>query len=334
MSREINGRSIPVSRPRLGTASVVVVFLLAAIPSCQDFRTRDALPSVLQPDSATNIQEGEVTLRDGEETMVTYLKPFASPPRLVIVELRRSEFTKKPFGKGDFQFIAEKSDSFKIRNLHDEHACGSWAVVKWRAEGVFASVLAAGAITGSGSMLPAGKTVQEKIIERTNQVGGKAELAPPVPTGSLVGLDLHATRITDADLALLEGVRGIRTLNLYDTKITDEGLKHLSGLTVLQTLYLNDTDVSDAGLQSLRGLDGLTVLGLVNTRVTDEGLGFLAGMTYLRELSLGGTKITDNGLRRLKGLKNLKLLILTHTNVTTAAVQDLRKALPNTQIAF
>jgi hypothetical protein len=329
MSNEINGRCL-----NLGTAGFLVALLVASIPSCQDFHTSAALPAFLQPDSTTNVQEGELTLRDGEEALVPYAKPFAAPPRLVIVELRQSEFTKKPFAKGEFQFIIENAAYFKIRNLHDEHACGSWAVVKWRAEGVLAAVPVAKVDSAPAWLLPAGKTPQEKIIERTNQVGGKPERAPPIPSGSLVGLDFHATRITDADLALLEGVPGIRTLNLYDTKITDDGLKHLSGLIDLQTLYLNDTGVSDAGLQSLRGLASLTELGLMNTRVTDEGLNCLTGMTNLRELTLGGTNITDHGLAHLKGVKNLKLLILTHTNVSAAGVQDLKKALPGAQIVY
>jgi len=332
MSRKTVGRRESASRAKVGIGVLFVCCLLPVIPSCQDLRTRDALPAFLQMDSTTNIQEGEITLRDGEETLVPYLKPFETPPRLVIVELRRSEFLKKPFSKSDFQFVIEAPNYFKIRSLHDEHACGSWAVVKWRAEGVLAAVPPAREASAPGWLLPASTTPQEKFIERTKQLGGTAELVPPHPTGSLVGLDLHATRTTDADLALLDGLTGIRSLNLYDTKVTDAGLKHLSGLTELQTLYLNETGVSDVGLQSLRGLTSLTVLGLMNTRVTDEGLRHLTGMPHLRELSLGGAKITDQGLAQLKGLKSLKLVVLAHTSVTPAGVQDLKKALPGTQI--
>ena len=332
MSGKTDGRSRPRSHVEPAISLLFVFLLLPAIPSCQDLRTRDALPSFLQADSTTNIQEGEITLRDGEETIVTYLKPFATPPRLAVVELRQSEFVKKPFSKSDFQFVIEEPNSFKIRNLHDEHACGSWAVVKWRAEGVLVAVPPASAASVPAWLLPAAKTPQEKIVERTIQLGGTAELVPPLPTGSLVGLDLHATRISDADLALLDGLTGIRSVNLYDTKVTDAGLKHLSGSTDLQALYLNDTRVSDAGLQSLQSLTSLTVLGLMNTRVTDEGLRYLTGMTHLRELSLGGTKVTDQGLAYLKGLKSLKLVILAHTNATPAGVQDLKKALPGAQI--
>jgi hypothetical protein len=332
MNRKTVGRPESASRAKVGIGVLFVCWLLPVIPSCQDIRTRDALPAFLQTDSTTSIQEGEITLRDGEETIVPYLKPFATPPRLVIVELRQSAFLKKPFSKEDFQFVIEEPNYFKIRSLHDEHACGSWAVVKWRAEGVLAAVPSASDPSGRGGLFPSAKTPQEKIIERTKQLGGTTEFVPPLPTGTLVGLDLHATRTTDTDLALLDGLTGIRSLNLYDTKVTDAGLKHLGGLTDLQTLYLNDTGVSDAGLQSLRGLTSLTVLGLTNTRVTDEGLTYLTGRSHLREVSLGGTKITDQGLAQLKGLKSLKLVILTHTSVTPAGVQDLKKALPGAQI--
>jgi hypothetical protein len=328
MSRETDGRSEWDPGTRVGFGVLIALTCLTSLSSCQDFRYPDVLPSIPAANAGTSIQEGEVTLKDGEEDYVLFPKAFNGPPRVWVVELRQSEFAKKPFSKDDFQIVRKEWNFFRIRNTHDEHSCGSWATVKWKAEGVLAEVTP----TAPKGSFPAGSTAQERMIYRVKQLGGTTELVPPLPTGTLVGIDLHATKTSDADLEALEGLERLRTLNLYDTRVTDAGLKRLSGLTSLQMLYLNDTGVSDAGLQSLQGLTDLTILGLRNTRVTDEGLRFLSGMTKLRELTLGGSQITDKGLVQLKGLKNLKTLTLTHSSVTPAGAEELKKALPGVHI--
>jgi hypothetical protein len=308
------------------------LFFLTVSPSCQDYHY--VSPASLIPTSAADrlVQEGEITLSDGEDAVFQYEKPFASPPRLVVVEYRQSQFLKKPFTLSDFQFVEQKINGFKIRNLHDEHALGAWATIKWRAEGTPASAKPANAEPAPKWLLPATLSPQEKMLDRTKQLGGAPEFVPPLPTGQLVGLDLHGTRIADADLDSLEGLSGLKTLNLHDTHISNAGLKPVGGLTNLQKLYLNDTTVSDAGMQSLRGLTDLSILGLNNTRVTDAGLHDVAAVVSLRELSLSGAEITDRGVSELKCLKNLKLLVLTHTKVTLAGVQDLKKALPGLNV--
>ena len=50
-------------------------------------------------------------------------------------------------------------------------------------------------------------------------------------------------------------------LSLNSTKVTDAGLKELAGLKSLQALYLNNTQVTDAGLKELAGLEELANAG-------------------------------------------------------------------------
>lgn len=83
---------------------------------------------------------------------------------------------------------------------------------------------------------------------------------------------LAETQITDAGLAHLQGLTGLRTIVLDKTQITDVGLTTLQGLTGLQVLWLQATQVSDAGLTHLQGLTGLQLLHLTGTRVTQEGV--------------------------------------------------------------
>ena len=99
--------------------------------------------------------------------------------------------------------------------------------------------------------------------------GWLAEL--PVPLVPF-GLDLSGTRVTDAGLKELAGLKSLQSLNLWDTLVTDAGLKELGGLTSLQSLDLKSTRVTDAGLKELAGLKSLQRLYLYDTRVTDKGV--------------------------------------------------------------
>jgi hypothetical protein len=310
----------PICRPLL------LVILLAA-PSCQDPQHLNVAPLSLPSNLKTGVQEGEVTLQDGDDTKVVFAKPYASPPRLTLVEFKRAEFYKQRFSMSDFEIVEQTATFFRIRSNHAERGTGSWATIKWRAEGTLAVVKPVATATAQVS-----KTAQEQMVERFKKAGGKVDLDPPVPGGLVVRVDLHHTAVTDADLEPLEGLKSVRALNLYGTPVTDAGVKHLSGLTDLRILYLNDTHVTDAALQSLQELIHLNELDLAGTGVTDAGLVYLKDMTELHDLTLGGSQITDAGLAHLKGLRNLKHLYLVHTSVTAAGIQELKKALPGVHL--
>ena len=50
------------------------------------------------------------------------------------------------------------------------------------------------------------------------RLGGTFEAAP---TGAILKIDLHASRVTDEDLALLSGCPDLRSLDLRLTKVSD-----------------------------------------------------------------------------------------------------------------
>jgi len=70
--------------------------------------------------------------------------------------------------------------------------------------------------------------------------------------GDHLSVNLSNTKVTDADLAQLEGVVRIKNLRLENTQVTDAGLEHLSGLTNLTSLDLRNTRVSDEGIKNLK----------------------------------------------------------------------------------
>jgi len=321
-------------RSKQGIPSVLLLLALSAVVSCQGFRPADAGPALFGLEHRPVIQEGEVTLQDGDETRISYPRPYDSAPRLVIVEFKQSQFVEKPYSKKDFEILKQEATYFKIRNNHAEQGRGSWATVKWRAEGI----LSAKQPTGTGlSAIPAGldnETTNDQIIAAVKRMGGKTKLDSGLPKSPIVGIDLHQTRTTDGDVTALRTLKNLHELNLYGTGVTDAGLATIGRLVSLQSLYLNDTAVTDAGVQLLQGLTNLGDLGLSQTRVTDEGLRYLKSLTNLHDLALSGPLITDAGLVYLKDVKNLKHLILNHTQVTANGVQELRKALPRVQVTF
>jgi hypothetical protein len=313
------------------------------------------------------VQEGEVTVREGTDTEIRYKRPYQSPPQLVLVELRGATAVETLYSKDDFQIVRQDAKSFRVRNNHAEHG-GTWATIKWRADGTLAKLLPNGLTADSDALAQNGKISQEVLIERIKSAGGKVTIDPNPPKdddsiarvadpnvdkngrpginvsltstavdprlakNNILTIDLHRTNVTDADLAQFERLTELRLLNLYGTKITDAGLKSLSGLRNIQTLYLSGTAISDAGLQNLQGMLKLSDLGLNQTGITDVGLNYLHGLNNLHSLSLSGTKITDTGLAQLKVLRNLKHINVTHTAVTAAGIQALKTALPNLQI--
>jgi hypothetical protein len=143
---------------------------------------------------------------------------------------------------------------------------------------------------------------------------------------SVVSLD--GAPVTDADLAALEGLAGLRRLYLNGTPVTDAELAHLRGLPALEVLELRETAVGDEGLRHLAGLPRLSVLLLYGTRVTDAGAALLAGLPRLEELSLSCTSVGDAGLAALAGCPTLRVLRLSRTGVTDAGVAAFQRARP------
>jgi len=116
--------------------------------------------------------------------------------------------------------------------------------------------------------------------------------------------------------------------HLADTKITDAQMALVQQLPKTMILNLRGTEVTDAGLAQLKDLKGLTKLHLEKTKITDAGLEHLKGLENLEYLNLYGTAVTDAGLKHLEGLKKLKRLYLWQTTASDAGVAALKAAVP------
>jgi internalin A len=144
--------------------------------------------------------------------------------------------------------------------------------------------------------------------------------------GQIVGIDLHASWVTDSDMGALAALPSLTRLDLSMTRITDRGLLELktaSNLTDLNLYYCEL--VSDQGIAVLKGWQHLKRLNLRGTKITDSTLQFLNRLTSLEVLDIGFAQVTDSGLAQLNALSNLKELSIGGNKLTDAGLQALRQ---------
>jgi Leucine-rich repeat (LRR) protein len=131
--------------------------------------------------------------------------------------------------------------------------------------------------------------------------------------------------ITDAGLAHVSGLKGLKYLELWSDKVTDEGLRHLASLNDLESLTLNTPHIKGAGLKYLAGLPKLANLEVwmnekeivrsmvafpalreiqLKHAVPGADLAPLQRLSHLERLRLfGGTD--DDGIKNLAPIKTL-----------------------------
>ncbi len=159
--------------------------------------------------------------------------------------------------------------------------------------------------------------------------GGHGELNEKY---ELVMLDLHGSKVTDADLQPVAVCGQLRIVNLSGTKVGDAGLESLRDLENLREIWLTGTSITDEGLKVIAELSQLKSISLSRTGVTDAGIAHLKSLTALEVLHLGETEISDEGLQHLRGLRKLKTVYVTKSRVTTAGVTELADAIPSIDV--
>ncbi|MEX1232557.1 MAG: PQQ-binding-like beta-propeller repeat protein [Planctomycetaceae bacterium] len=142
------------------------------------------------------------------------------------------------------------------------------------------------------------------------------------------------TKVTDAGLAQLAGLKHLEWLDLYANGLTDAGLAMLKEMPRLRTLNLSLMGFTDVGLehlQALTELEHLEVLyndGFAGPMLTDAGVMRLTELKNLRSLNLTGAKISDASLTAFSTLENLRLLQIVSTPTTQTAIAEFQKQHP------
>ena len=134
----------------------------------------------------------------------------------------------------------------------------------------------------------------------------------------------------------LEHLSGLKKLDLRlsRTPITGAGLVHLRSLRRLEELDLSATAVCGDGLRELQFLTPLKDLRLEQMKIADDALVHLLPLTSLRRLNLCRTSVSDKGQEHLGKVQHLRVLVLQGTAVTPSVVEQLRRALPTTDIVY
>jgi len=123
---------------------------------------------------------------------------------------------------------------------------------------------------------------------------GDAGLDALLPVAeNIVSLDLARTQVTDAGLAKVAKMKGLKELRLDNTGIGDAGLDHLTGLTNLEYLNVYGSKVTDGGVQKLAGLANLKALYLWQTGVTKAGVAQLQGKLPKAHINNGWSAADD-----------------------------------------
>jgi Leucine-rich repeat (LRR) protein len=155
-------------------------------------------------------------------------------------------------------------------------------------------------ITGEGlAFLKSITTLTDLGLNQTN-LDGKYLVNCKTWSNTLESLSLDETKVSDADMVHLSGLKALKYLGLSDTLITDDGLAHLQGLVSLKTISLQRTKITDAGLVHLKNLNSLESIYLENTQITDDGLMILKDLPNLNRISVQKTYVTNEGLEKFK----------------------------------
>jgi hypothetical protein len=105
---------------------------------------------------------------------------------------------------------------------------------------------------GSLALLAGAARADEgKALDALKEVGASITRDDKRP-GKPLAVDLSKAKVSDTDLAHLQGLTNLQALDLSQTKVGDAGLAHRKGLANLQVLFLGGTKVSAAGVADLK----------------------------------------------------------------------------------
>ncbi len=132
-------------------------------------------------------------------------------------------------------------------------------------------IIGYGPITDAGVAQLAALTHLRELSPQGNAVTGT--FLKDIRGLRLEVLDLSSmNRVNDSLLRELKEMKSLRNLDIAATEVTDAGMAIVAGLPNLEKLNINTTLITDSGLSGLCGLKGLKALDVRSTRVSEEGV--------------------------------------------------------------
>src|SRR6185295_12716667 len=98
------------------------------------------------------------------------------------------------------------------------------------------------------STINASESARDKVVAEVQRLGGTVEFDETKEDRPIVKVDLHGTKVTDADLVILKNLKELRVLDLRLTHVGDAAVANLKNLTKLETLNLFRSELTDRGL--------------------------------------------------------------------------------------
>lgn len=178
-------------------------------------------------------------------------------------------------------------------------------------------------------------STKEARLEVSPTISFEPTIFSSLPSDAISEFEWVSTsKVSDAAIAQIQHLNGLKGLALWETNIGDEALWRVTHLSNLRWLDVGDTRITDDGLAHLRELSFLNYLTLLNDRITDEGAMHLQDLTNLEGLDLMNTSLTDEGADSLSRMRHLKNLRIFNTNITEPGYRNLKSALPDCRIRY
>jgi hypothetical protein len=210
---------------------------------------------------------------------------------------------------------------------------------------------------------PNTSSTDQQLAQYLQRIGGR----PTTSTGNLNDPNLKLTAVrwpqgdepVDEQLAPFASLQHVELLSLQSRRITNIGFDYCKGFATLKRLELCYSGVdgdaarqlakyplieflqppflgADAWLAEAVNMPKLSELYLNRCHVTDDGLKPLIGMIQLRRLVIMECRfLTAGSLKHLEQLRQLETLVVGKVpgiDDDPAAVERLRKALPNCKV--
>ena len=170
-------------------------------------------------------------------------------------------------------------------------------------------VIAAASPQATAAAAPPVNARDEKVLALEKEIGSPILQVAQNDAGLTFNVINVADKFDDGALAKFAGIADRFTdLNLGRSKVTDAGLKTISGMKNLTRLRLENTGITDAGIDALTTLGKLEYLNLYGTKITDAGLAKLEKLANLKSLYVWQTGVTKPAAEALHA-KLPKLII-------------------------
>lgn len=181
--------------------------------------------------------------------------------------------------------------------------------------------LAAPDAATAATLAPPVNARDEKVIALEKEIGSPILQIAQNDAGLSFNVINVLDKFDDAALAKFAPLgERFADLNLARSKVTDAGLKSLSGMKNLQRLRLENTAITDAGVDALTSLSKLEYLNLYGTKVTDAALTKLEALKNLKGLYVWQTAVTKEAAQALHQKMPKLVINLGWDNVIGAPV--------------